>query len=126
MYRVTDGSGHALWRRHAPDHEGEAHRTEMPPHRRCVELRQRPIQRRDGILVIQAAILDVTHHANDFPHHLWKECQGEALADWILVRPELPRHRFADQHDRRRRRRVGVGELAAAHNRNAHRLHELR
>ena len=50
----------------------------------------------------------------------------ERAADRIVVAPEALRRRLADDHHRRRRRACRVGEVAAAQQRNAHRLEEPR
>src|SRR5262249_25509127 len=65
---------------------------------------------------------DVADDANDrCPFAARRVAELDPLADRIAIRPESPRHRFVDEHDRRCVARVSRQELSAAPKRNAYR-----
>src|SRR4026209_3013700 len=89
VHRLAGCGGHAGWIGPRSHRKCEGNRAEPSPHRRRIELRQWPIQRRNRILVVESTILHVADDADDLSNHVGKECQRQSLAEWILVRPEL-------------------------------------
>src|SRR4029453_18854730 len=65
----------------------------------------------------------VTDHAHDGVVLREIALAMQYASDWVVASPEAARSRLAhDDHQWRGRRSVGIQELAAAHNRDVHRL----
>ena len=91
---------------------------------RLIHLRRRLIDVRRRILADEV-VLAVLRHADDLIEEVLSE-ELEPLADRVLIGPEALGHRLVDHDDGRRVRLVGFGQAAAAKQRDAQRVEQLR